>query len=183
MADENILSSPRKLNSSIHRSRLRRKHKRLNATFTKTPEPPPDNATTFHKIKNTTCEEDLSCTLLVMYDSEEDDMEDECRVADNVLAKVKENYDPFAEQRLLVLADRLAAPSRRSHNFTATQGFQPCHNFLNQFTEICPEKIMQCIVRKKLKWKLLIRSYCKYALRLNRAPQTLLLILNKNRRK
>lgn len=124
MADESINSSPRKLNSSIHESRLHRKHKRFNATYTKTTEP---------SCKHENEEEDLSCTLLVMYDSDEtteDSIKDKYLDSEKPISKVNISYDPFAECRLLVLADRSRATPCSSRNFKSTQGFEPSNNFL-----------------------------------------------------
>uniref|UniRef100_A0A034VQ82 Breast cancer type 2 susceptibility protein-like protein n=1 Tax=Bactrocera dorsalis TaxID=27457 RepID=A0A034VQ82_BACDO len=128
MADESINSSPRKLNNSIHKSRLHRRHKRLNATFTTTSGTP-----CTHEVE----EEDLSCTLLVMYDSDEtmeNSIKNKCPRIEKTISKVNTSYDPFAEHRLLVLADRSRAmPSSRL--FKATQGFEPCNNFLFESLE------------------------------------------------
>ncbi|XP_011181508.2 breast cancer type 2 susceptibility protein homolog [Zeugodacus cucurbitae] len=131
MADESINSSPRKLNNSIHKSRLHRRQKRINATFSKTAE---------SLCKNEVEEENLSCTLLVMYDSDEP-MED--TVKEKPLPKVNISYDPFAEQRLLVLADRSKAMPSSSRHFKATQGFEPCDNFIFEPPEPRVDKVSE----------------------------------------
>ncbi|XP_039955627.1 breast cancer type 2 susceptibility protein homolog isoform X2 [Bactrocera tryoni] len=136
MADESINSSPRKLNNSIHKSRLHRRHKRLNATFTTTSE--------------TSCkheeEEGLSCTLLVMYDSDEtmeNSIKNKCLRNEKPISKVNTSYDPFAEHRLLVLADRSRTMPSSSRLFKATQGFEPCNNFLIESLEQREDKISE----------------------------------------
>uniref|UniRef100_A0A0K8VW91 Breast cancer type 2 susceptibility n=1 Tax=Bactrocera latifrons TaxID=174628 RepID=A0A0K8VW91_BACLA len=135
MADESINSSPRKLNNSIHKSRLHRRHKRLNATFT---------ATSETSYKHEVEEEDLSCTLLLMYDSDET-MENSIKNKGNEkpISKVNMSYDPFAEHRLLVLADRSRAMPSSSRLFKATQGFEPCNNFLFESLEQREDKISE----------------------------------------
>ncbi|XP_053964747.1 breast cancer type 2 susceptibility protein homolog isoform X1 [Anastrepha ludens] len=140
MADESINSSPQKLNRSIHRSRLHRKNKRLNATFTTATKPPCSEVTSFPANNDRTSEEELSCTLLVMYDSEKNE-EDETNavqlhsVVERPRFEADVDFDPFAEQRLLVLADHCGAPPRSSTNFVATQKFELCSNFLLQSPE------------------------------------------------
>ncbi|XP_036344351.1 LOW QUALITY PROTEIN: breast cancer type 2 susceptibility protein homolog [Rhagoletis pomonella] len=136
MADESIKSSPQKLNRSIHRSRLHRKNKRLNATFTRPAEATCSDQKTASNIDET-IHDDLSCTLLVMYDSEEcedDDTKAQCLQypVEKPRFQIDANYDPFAEQRLLLLADRFRPLSRNSTSFVATQGFEPCNNLLFQ---------------------------------------------------
>lgn len=133
MADESINSSPRKLNNSIHKSRLHRRHKRLNVTA---------ESSCNHEDE----EENLSCTLLVMYDSDEtiqDSNKNKCPRNEKAMPKVNISYDPFAEHRLLVLADRSSAMPSSSRLFKATQGFEPCNNFLFESLEHREDKISE----------------------------------------
>ncbi|XP_067632575.1 breast cancer type 2 susceptibility protein homolog [Eurosta solidaginis] len=138
MADDSIISSPNKLNSSIHRSRQHRKTKRLNTTFTKSIIESTCNEGNMPSNNIQETGEDLSGTLLIMYDSEEENVHDNIKndplnwPVEKTPFEIDSNYDPFAEQRLLVSADRFAAPSRSVTNFVATQGFKLFNNFLFQ---------------------------------------------------